>query len=124
MPEISLNDKIQNMLDELPEVPKGVEQRRNMLTRQDARWLANMMLVIAEHQGCHIGLSEDQAMALKGTPANDIRCMKTMVKERRRMMAVIGTGVLTVLVWLGSRVVDATDPGFWQALVKKIFGWN
>jgi len=120
--EMTLNEQIQNMLDELPETPANGEHRKNVLTKQDARWLANMMLVIASHHICHIGLNDTQASALKELHASDIRSVKAMVKERRRMLALIGAAFVSVLAWVGTVVLKSTDPIFWGSLLKKMFG--
>lgn len=120
MSQLTLNEKIQNMLDELPE--SYGERREHILTRQDARWMANMILVVSEHYPCHIGLSEGQAKALSELTPDSIRSMKSMVKERRRIMALIGTGTVTVMAYIGQKILDSIDPQFWSRMFHHMIG--
>ena len=121
MQSTTLNEKIQNMLDELPE-PETGERRRPILTKHDARWLANLALVISEHQPCHMGLSEAQAKALTELSPDSIRSMKSMVKERRRILALIGTGAVSLMAYIGQKVLNSIDPEFWNRLFHNIAG--
>jgi hypothetical protein len=116
-----LQIKIQNMIDELPDSPAD-ERRSPLLTKHDARWLANLALVISEHQVCHIGLCDAQAEALKEMSANDIRSTKQMVKERRRLLAIIGTGVVAILVFIGKAALASIDPEFWKHFINHMMG--
>jgi hypothetical protein len=109
------------MLDELPESPAG-ERRMPMLTKHDARWLANLALVIADHQKCHIGLVAAQAEALKELSADDIRGMKSVVKERRKVLALVGAGVVTTLALVGKAALASIDPDFWKYFGQHLLG--
>jgi hypothetical protein len=105
-----LNTKIQNMLDELPE-PAAGERRAPLLTKHDARWLANLALVIAEHQPCSLGFHESHAESLK-----------QMVKERRRLLAIVGTAVVTTLALVGKAALASIDPEFWKHFIQHLCG--
>jgi hypothetical protein len=115
-----LGEKIQNMLDELPDDRYG-KQREHALSKQDARWLANLALVISEGQCCRIGFTEDQILALRGTTAEEFTDMKGMVKERRKILALVGTFAVTVMAYIGQKVIESIDPHFWSTLFKSIF---
>jgi hypothetical protein len=116
MPTLPLSEKIQNMLDELPDIVPG--ERRALLTKHDARWLANLVLVISESQGCSVGLSIDQATAFKELTPKDIREVHCMVKERRRLLILVGLTVSGIFYYIGQKVLDAIDPNFWKHIFK------
>jgi len=121
-PQTPLNEKIQNMLDELPPIDPNDNRRDHALTRLDARWLANLVLVVSEHQPCRMGLSEEQAQALIKLSPDSIRAVKDMVKERRRILALIGTGVVGLMAFIGQKVLNSIDPEFWNRLFHNIVG--
>lgn len=122
MPELTLQDRIKNMLDELPEPVKGEQRREHTLSKTDARWLANMMLLIIENGGCNRGLSEEQAQALKEMSPATLRSIKDIVKERRKVLALVGVGVVTVLVFVGKKVIDMMDYSFWKSIFARMAG--
>lgn len=73
--------------------------------------MANMMLMIVENAGCNNGFTPKQADALK-----------TMVAERRKLLAVVGAAVMTVLAVIGQAVLSALDWSALKALLHKITG--
>lgn len=117
--KLDLQTKINNMLDELSDPIPGEHRRDHALSKQDARWIANMMLVIVESGGCNRGLSEGQAQALQEMSPETLRNLKSMVKERRRVLALIGAAVTGLLVFIGQKVLDFMDSSFWKAIFVK-----
>ena len=89
-PLAPLSEKIQNMIEEIP--PEG----RNGFTRENARFIANMMLMINESSGCQVFVDED------------INHVKFMRKWFMRCMAGLGIGITAAIgigvTWLVSKV--------------------
>ena len=107
--------KIQNMLDELPDVPND-RREYHMLSKQDARWLANMILLVAEAQPCSFGITEEQATALKALTPDELHNLKDMTGERKKILALLGAAIVTFLGFIAQKVIDAIDPHFWGKL--------
>jgi len=109
MPKLDLQDKINNMLDEIPDYGPNDKRREHTISRHDARWLANLILVIVESGGCNRGLTE-----------NETASIKSMIKERRRMLALVGTFIVGALAYIGQKALDVLDSSFWKALFARI----
>ncbi len=122
MPEIDIQQKIQNMLDEIPDAEHDEHRREYSLSKTSARWMANMMLMIAESGGCNRGLSEDQALVLKKMTPETLHNLNDMVKERKKILALLGAVVLAILAYVGQIVLKALDASFWKSLAAKFIG--
>lgn len=96
MPQISLDDKIHNMIEEIP------VNGRNGFTRENARFIANMMLMINETSGCAVFDKED------------IDHVKFMRKWFMRCMAGIGIAVTAAI---GVIVTSLFNKTFWVKLI-------
>jgi hypothetical protein len=114
--KLDIHTKINNMIAELPEPVPGDSRRSHTLSKLDARWMANMMLLITESGGCNRGLSEQQASALQEMEPETLRSLANIVKERRRILALIGTAVMASLVYIGQKVLNVLDSSFWKAI--------
>jgi hypothetical protein len=119
MPSIDLQTKINNMLEEIPE--RRADDQRHTISKHDARWLANLMLIITDSGNCNRGLTEEQALAMKKLTPETIASLHSMVKERRRLLALVGTGIVTMLAFVGQKVVDVIDFSFLKSLAAKFF---
>lgn len=130
---LDLQSKIKNMLDEIPDCQPDDKRRAHTISKHDARWLANLMLLIVESGGCNLGLTADQAIALKDVSPDTLRklgemspktmeSVKDMVKERRRILALVGVGFVTLFAYIGQKVLNALDGHFWKTLLLKMFG--
>lgn len=135
MAEMDLQTKINNMLAEIPEYGPEDHRREHAISRHDARWLANMMLLIVEAGGCNLGITAEQAIALKSmkpdtirelselTP-NTMKSIKDMVKERRRILALLGAIIMTGLAYVGQMALNVFDAHFWKTVLLKLVGGN
>ena len=116
--QMPLGEKIQNMLDELPDTPLSNTKREYALSKKDARWLANLVLVVSEHQGCAIGLTTEQIDAIRNTPAHTLRAMKDMEAERNKALKALGVITLALLGGIGKLIFDTVNwTRVWQGLV-------
>jgi hypothetical protein len=117
-----LDASLQIILDSLPPdsgVP-GQRHRQHALTRSDALLISNMIKVAVQNQGCSIGLTDDQMLAIRGIPAGTFRDVKDMVKERRKILNALGLMTLAVLGWLGKWIFEKIDwVHVWQIMTGK-----
>jgi len=113
MAPMALAEKVQNMLDELPDTAHD-QMRPHTLSKHDARWLANLALVISEHQECNHKFSDEQVVAFKGFTVNELNDMKDMVKERKRILVLLGTIITGMLIYIAQKALDLLDPHFWK----------
>ena len=109
--------QINVILSMLPDSKEGQEKRSCSLTKRDGEILAEMIRLAVASQACSLGLTEAQAMALKELPPENIRAIASIVKERRRVLAAIGTLVMAILVAVGTGAVNAMDFSW----IKKLF---
>jgi len=107
--KLDVQQKIQNMLDEIPDFDHDDHRREWSMSKSSARWIANMMLMVVESSGCNNGFSREEAEALK-----------TMAAERKKLLALIGAGILAVLAYIGNKVLCAMDSSFWKSLFSRM----
>lgn len=96
MPQMPLNEKINNMIEEIP--PGG----RDGFTRENARFIANMMLMINETSGCAVFQQED------------IEHVKFVRKWFTRCMAGVGIAVTAAI---GILVTGIFNKAFWAKVL-------
>jgi hypothetical protein len=94
--QVSINEKIQNMIEEIP------HDGRDGLTREHARFIANMMLMINESTGCAVFQKAD------------IEHVKFMRKWFMRCMAGVG---IAVTAGIGIIVTSLFNKAFWMKIL-------
>lgn len=110
MPELTIQQRIQNMLDEIPDHEHDDHRREFSMSRPTARWMANMMLMIVESSGCNNGFTPEEAQSMKAVAA-----------DRKKLVALIGAGVVAVLCYFGNMVLHVMDGAFWKSLFVRLF---
>lgn len=106
---LDVQQKIQNMLDEIPDPEYDDHRREYSMSKASARWIANMVLMIVESSGYNHSFTSDEAIALKN-----------MVSERKKLLALIGAGILGILAYIGNMALHAMDAQFWKSLFAKL----
>lgn len=101
MAPIPVSEKIQNMIEEIP------AEGRDGLTRENARFIANMMLMINESTGCAVFQPED------------IDHVRFMRKWFTRVMAGIGIAATAAI---GIIVTGLFNKAFWVKILPGLFG--
>lgn len=108
-----LDESLDLILDSLPEEHEGANRRKHCLTKSDAELIAKMIRVAMHNQGCSIGITQQQAVALAEIPAGNFRAMNDMVRERRKILSAIGLITVSALGWLGTTLFNAVP---WRKL--------
>ena len=96
------------ILEALPEYHgnEGEPQRRkHALTRSDMELIIAAIKVSTLNQPCSLKFTEEQATDLL-----------KIVKERKRILALIGAAVLAVLGFIGQKTLDLLAPGIWKKI--------
>lgn len=118
MEHSSFDENVQMVLDMLPEHDGTENRRKHSLTKADGVWIAHLVKAATHNQGCSIGLTEEQAMAIKSIPASNLVAINGMVKERRKILRWLGavaigfaSAVGTFLYYVGKMIVSDIDWG-------------
>lgn len=96
MAQTPLNEKIKNMIEEIP------AEGRDGLTRENARFIANMILLVNEATGCAVFATED------------IEHVKYMRRWFMRCMAGIG---IAVTAGIGLLVTSLFNKDIWTKIL-------
>jgi hypothetical protein len=94
------SDSVQEVISILPDYHDG-ERREHALTKADALLVAQLIRV-----------------SIQGTPAmnlteSQVTSINAMIKERRKILALVGTATVTLFAWVGEKLLNAIDPNFW-----------
>lgn len=112
-------DDLEQILQLLPEDREGKERRKYSLTRDDVTILMSLMQMMQPQHSC-ILLDTEQSNALASLDAESIRDISVMVKERRRLLRLVGLMVLAVLGYVGKAALAAMDFNW----VARLFGYS
>ena len=108
MSTAELDAQLDLILDALPEYHGDGERRKHALTKSDMGLIVTAIRVSAHNQPCSLSFTKEQA--------EDIL---KMVKERRRVLILIGAGVSATLAFIGQKTIEAMAPDLW----KRVAHW-
>jgi hypothetical protein len=98
-----LDINLELILEAMPDLHD--DGKKYSLTKHDVELFASMIKLAARSQRCSLGITPEQA--------DDV---VTMIRERKRILALVGTLFIGVLAYIGQKLIDALAPEFWYNL--------
>ncbi len=119
--QTDIDDGLKAILGLLPSENEGQQKRQHSLTRRDGEVMVHMIRHImgqSQHV-CMIGLSVKQMEAYRNIPAPHVEALDDMVKERKKLLNVMGVMTFGILAFIGKVLFEKID---WHAISKLLFG--